>query len=537
MHEEVRNTVDASPDAYASAEALYRRGHIADALSLLERSALTGTQAPMLNLAAACCLALQRPAQAEAYCRRAIDISPDFADAHSNLGVVLQRSGRVREAEAAYRRVLTIRPNHAPAHTNLGRILEMQGAFDAARTSHLRALECNPDEAAAHTNLGACCMQLERFDEAEAAFRHAASLAPHDAGVHFNLGTALKKLVRFEEAEHAYRRALTLRPDHTKARINLAHVLLGTGQMHEGWALFEARYERDGWFEPPRTGIPMWRGESLAGKSLIVWTEQGFGDSLQFCRYLPMLKAQGLAKLTFVCPAPLRALFSTLDGVDACITIDDKFTAVPPHDYQCLLMSAPHYCGTTLESVPAALPYLRVPPERARAWRNTLPAGGFKVGLVWAGDPRNHSAHLHAVDRLRSLSAQAYLPILRVPGATFISLQKGASTQPQIDALPAALRPVDLMNEVKDFADTAAIIEQLDLVITVDTSVAHLAGALNRPVWILSRYDGCWRWLYEGDDSSPWYPRARLFRQTRPGEWDDVIGEVEAALRGVLAAR
>jgi Flp pilus assembly protein TadD len=529
MQERAHNTADEPQTAYASAQALYRSGNAADALDLLELSINAHPDSATLNLAAVCCIALGRGSEGESYCRRAVEINPEFAEAHNNLGIVLAAMGRLNEAEACYRRALDISPDNPHAHTNLGRIFEKLDAPDAALTAHRRAVECSPEEPSAHTNLGALCMKLARFREAEQSFRHAATLKPYEANAHFNHGTALKKLGLFNEAESAYRQALDLHPGRTDARINLAHLLLGLGQMREGWDLFEARYQAGGWFEPPLTGLPMWQGECLEGRSLIVWAEQGYGDSLQFCRYLPMLKALGLVKLTFACPPALQALLATIEGVDACIVADDD-EAIAAHDYQCLLMSLPHRFDTTLETVPATLPYLRVPPERARSWRGRLSAGGFKVGLVWAGDPRAHSAHLQAVDRLRSLSAQAYLPILRVPGVTFISLQKGASTQSQIDTLPSDFRPLDPMSEVTDFADTAAIIDQLDLVITVDTSVAHLAGALNRPVWILSRYDGCWRWLYRKESSSLWYPNARLFRQVRPGEWSDVIETVASAL-------
>jgi tetratricopeptide (TPR) repeat protein len=521
---------------FETAAASYGQRQFEEALAVLIQDAGFPSDASLLNLAGACCIELRRDAEAERYCRCAIDIAPHYANAHNNLGIVFRQSGRFREAEEAFLRVLDLAPDNACAHTNLGRIYEALNLHDAALAAHRRAIECQPELIDSHANLGVCLMSLGRFDEAASAFETALSLGPDRAVGHFNLGTALKKLGRFDEAEKAYRRALALDPAHVDTRLNLAHLLLGIGKMEEGWALFEVRYEPGGWLEPPATGIPMWRGESLEGQSLIVWTEQGFGDSLQFCRYLPLLRTLGVTKLTFACPAPLRELFTTIDGVDACITVNER-DDVPHHDYQCLLMSLPLRFGTTLATVPAALPYLHVPPRRAQAWRGRLPQRGFKVGLVWAGDPRAHTAHLHAIDRQRSLSAQAFLPVLRMPGVTFISLQKGVTTQPQIHALPAELRPLDLMDEVNDFADTAAIVEQLDLVISVDTSVAHLAGALNRPVWILSRHDGCWRWLYQPTDVSPWYPKARLFRQTQAGRWDDVIAQVAHALQTAVQSQ
>ncbi|WP_322085246.1 glycosyltransferase family 9 protein [Burkholderia sp. BCC1999] len=200
------------------------------------------------------------------------------------------------------------------------------------------------------------------------------------------------------------------------------------------------------------------------------------------------------------------------------------------------IMSLPLRCGTTLDTIPAVVPYLHVPAPLVEHWRSSIPEGGLKVGLVWAGDPRPDQAQAHATDRRRSLPASAYLPLLQMPGVSFVSLQKGETTRRQIDTIPSSLRPVDPMEHVRDFADTAAIIAHLDLVITVDTSVAHVAGALGKPVWILSRFDGCWRWLADRDDS-PWYPQARLFRQSEPGQWSDVVERVAGALEHLRAER
>ncbi|WP_118183355.1 hypothetical protein [Paraburkholderia phosphatilytica] len=209
---------------------------------------------------------------------------------------------------------------------------------------------------------------------------------------------------------------------------------------------------------------------------------------------------------------------------------------LPPHDYWCLLTSLPLRFATTAETIPASVPYLHAPPALLEHWRTRLPDDGSKVGLGWASDPRPDQLDSHAIDRRRSLHASAFLPLLPIPGVTFVSLQKGDTTRPQIAELPPALRPFDLMGEVRDFADTAAIINSLDLAIAADTSVAHLAGGLGRPVWILSRFDGRWRWLRDRDDS-PWYPTARLFRQTQPGHWDDVIQRIAQALQAAAAAQ
>lgn len=536
MYGDLQN-LDPAIDRYSAAVSLYGKDRFDEALALIEpllRAQPVDVQ--VLNLAAACHLSIGHLHDAQTYWRRAIDTKPDYCDAHNNLGVVLKELGRLTEAETCYRQALSIAPDHAGAHVNLGRLFAQLGRPNEAEFSYLRALELQPRDGDTYVNLGVLYQDQMRLPEAEAAYRNALAADPQQVKAHFNLGVVLKMQRRFAEAEASYRQALALRPDYFEVKINLAHLLLTVGRLEEGWVLFEARYD-PAWpqrkIAPPPVDFPMWRGEPLAGKSLLVWPEQGHGDSLQFCRYLPMLKAQGLAKLSIACSPVLQSLFEMIEGVDECIPLDGDH-AIPTHDYVCLTMSLPHRLGTTLASIPGATPYLRVPPSHAARWKGKLPAGKFKVGLVWAGDPRPDQPAINAVDGRRSLHAGAYLPLLRVPGVTFVSLQKGASTQPQIGTLPAELRPFDPMHDVHDFADTASIIEQLDLVITVDTSIAHLAGALNMPVWILSRYDGCWRWLHDRDDT-PWYPRARLFHQRQPGEWGEAIGRVKLALEAWAA--
>ena len=532
MYGDLQNP-EATVDRYSSAVSLYGNARFQEALAMLEPSLIAHTaDAQVLNLAAACCLSIDRPHDAETYWRRAITLKPDYCDAHSNLGVVLKELGRLDEAAACYHNALAITPNHAGAYVNMGRLYAQLGRADEAESAYLRALELQPNDGDFLVNLGVLYQAQMRLPEAEAAYKSATMANPRDVKAHFNLGVVLKMQQRFAEAEASYRQTLALQPDYFEVKINLAHLLLNVGRLEEGWALFETRYD-PAWparkIAPPPVGFPIWRGEPLAGKSLLVWPEQGHGDSLQFCRYLPMLKALGLAKLSVACSPALQSLFETIEGVDRCIVLDGEHD-IAQHDYVCLTMSLPQRLGTTtLDAIPRTTPYLRVPPAYSAKWKGRLPEGNLKVGLVWAGDPRPDQPEINAVDRRRSLDARAYLPLLRVPGITFVSLQKGASTQPQIDTLPPDLRPFDPMHDVHEFADTAAIIGQLDLVITVDTSIAHLAGALNKPTWILSRYDGCWRWLHDRDDT-PWYPRTRLFRQTQPGEWGEVIERVRTAL-------
>ncbi|WP_028222701.1 tetratricopeptide repeat protein [Paraburkholderia oxyphila] len=565
-----------SAESWLASQSLYSSGHYGEALTHLERllqSEPSHRQA--IELAARCLHGLHHAAseqpdtqagqhthvrpddqaealnrlgcwfygrgqlpQAEHTLELALSVKPDRPEALNNLGLVLRAQQREVEAEVALRRAVAIAPDALAARNNLAVLLWQMKRLDQAEAEYRRILGIQPGYALAHNNLGLVLLDLGRPRDAEVAFRHALAIDASTPEMHNNLGNALNRQRRSSEAIAAYREALSLRPDYATARGNLAMLLLGLGDFEEGWLHFEARNEASADTpnrRQPPVPYPKWRGEPLEGKSLLVWPEQGYGDLLQFCRYLPLLKARGVARLGVACPPALKRLFESLEGVDARYPLDGTGT-IPGHDYWCLLLSLPMHFGTTLDTIPAHTPYLHAPADLTREWRARLPTGGFKVGLVWAGDPRPHDRALNAIDQRRSLPARAFLPLLRIAeraDVRFVSLQKGAASQPQIEDLPANLRPFDPMGGVHDFADTAAIIECLDLVITVDTSVAHLAGALNKPVWILSRYDGCWRWLRERDDT-PWYPRARLFRQAEPGNWAGVIHRVTQALETLL---
>ncbi|WP_074169420.1 tetratricopeptide repeat protein [Caballeronia hypogeia] len=486
--------------------------------------------------------ATDRPAEAELTFRRALELRPDWAPVLRELGTVLHALGRAREAELVLRHATQADPNNPIAHHNLASLLAARGQWRDAEQAYRRAIDLDPTLAHAHSDFAVLLSTNGRFAEAEAHAREALGLAPANAIYHNNLANALRDLGQAEEAESAYRRAIDIEPGFADARFNLALHLLSLGAYAEGWALHEARYDERKTGRapiPPELAYPQWRDEPLSGKSIVVLHEQGFGDTLQFCRYLPMLKAQGAASLTVVCHPHVAELISSLDGVDRCIE-RHELALCPAHDYWCFMMSLPLHFGTTLDTIPHAVPYLRVPEARRSHWRARLPGAAPKVGLVWAGNPRQCDPEHHALDRRRSMQATDYLPLLQAPDITFVSLQIGAWSAPQLNALPPDLRPFDPTDEVRDFADTAAIIECLDLVVTVDTSVAHLAGALGKPVWILSRIDGCWRWLREREDS-PWYPTARLFHQRTPDDWTEAVERVAHALRawraGFIATR
>lgn len=481
----------------------------------------------------------RRHAEAETACREAIRLQPGFAQAHNNLGAALLELGRLGDAEASLLHALTLLPDYATALYNLGATYYRQRRLAQAEHAWRRAIALQPDYANACTALGLALTELDRHEEAEALCRHAVAIQP-DRSTLNNLGLVLYERQKTSEATACLRRALTLDPDSAQVKMNLALSLLADGHFAQGWPLWEARYDAglaNRQTVAPALPFAQWQGEPLAGKSLIVWHEQGYGDSFQFSRYVPLLKARGVAHLGLACLPSAKRLFETIDGVDECIALDDM-QPIRGYDYWCFTMSLPLLFGTTVETIPANVPYLHARREDSERWKTRLPHACFKVGLVWAGDPRPDHAdsRVSAADRRRSMKASTYLPLLTLPGIAFVSLQKGATTQAQIDDLPPALRPLDPMNDVRDFADTAAIIANLDLVISVDTSIAHLAGALGKPVWILSRFDGCWRWLRERDDT-PWYPQARLFRQTRPGDWDGVIARVVQTLKALSPSR
>lgn len=419
----------------------------------------------------------------------ALQIDPDFAEACANLGWLRERAGDMAEAEACYRRALRLDPDLAQVHLNLGALLIRGKRLPEAEQACLRALDLTPEAPAAWTNLGVVYACLQRDADAERCQRH----------------------------------ALELDGDHVSAHVNLAYLLLRQGRYEEGWKSLDRRQ----WY-PQLSGqlaCPRWRGESLTGKRILVGYEAGQGDMIQFCRYAAVLKSLGAPQVDVLCHPSLAALFATLDGADAIYPFDQPCPA-SGWDYWSPPLSLPHYCGTRLESIPAAIPYLRVDPQRAARWQALLPTSGVRVGLVWKGSVNFEN------DADRSLASLSLLePLRTVEGVAFVSLQKGAG-EDEARRRATDWPLLELGSQVQDFADTAAIVAELDLVISVDTGVAHLAGALGKRCWLmLPDYKTDWRWL-TGRDDSPWYPDAmRLFRQSAAGDWQGVAARMVDALR------
>ncbi len=434
--------------------------------------------------------------------------------------------GDTRTAIRCLQEAIELAPDFAEAHTNLGMLLDQEGISDEAERHYRQSLSLNPGYGETYMNLGVLLFGQKRFQEAETAYRRALELTPENPAVWSNLG-ALKAYTKQEQvAEQCYRRALAINPDDRKASFNLGCLLLRQGRYEEGWHYFEAR----DWYARLEKMIPCprWHGEPLDGRSLLIGLEAGHGDMIQFCRYAGLLKSQGAARITLICHPALKSLFKTLDGVDGVFAADEPVPALEV-DFWTPPLSMPYYCRTRLDSIPARIPYLHPDEQLGRQWEALLSEActpsDVRIGLVWKGNPRFEN------DADRSLPDLEILASLGgVAGVRFFSLQKG---QGEAEAAhpPAGLELVNLGPQIRDFAVAAAITANLDLLICVDTAMAHLAGALGTQCWVLlPDYMTDWRWLSVRDDS-PWYPRVmRLFRQKTMGDWTTVIREVAGAL-------
>ncbi|HXP98282.1 MAG TPA: tetratricopeptide repeat protein, partial [Telmatospirillum sp.] len=505
----------------------HRQGRHAEAAEAC-RNALTlkpDDASALYNLALAL-NAMGRLEDAAACYRKALTVRPDDPSTLNNLGIALSALNRPDEAETVFLSLLPLRADDPEAYNNLGAALAAQGKFDQGMTAYKTAITLRPHYVEAHTNLSSALFEQGQFALAAKAARTALAFQPESTVAHNNLGVALQAMGRLREAERAFRTAISLDPDFSEAHYDLAITLLQGGFFPEGWREHEWRWS--GAVEnltPRQFPQPRWAGEPLAGRTILFYAEQGMGDILQFARYTSCLAALG-GRVILEVYRPLVRLLTSVPGAAQVVAIGDP---LPAFDVHLPLMSAPHLLGTTVQNIPTDIPYVHPDDALATVWKNRLSGlTGLKVGVVWSGDPRPDNPRAHAVDRRRSLSLSQLEPLLAMPGVSFVSLQKG-SPAAQLTTVAPEIRPLDRMDDVSDFADTAALVANLDLVISVDTSVAHLAGALGKPVWILSRFDGCWRWLTDRDDS-PWYPTARLFRQETPGEWKNVVARVAAAL-------
>jgi tetratricopeptide (TPR) repeat protein len=530
---------------------------------------------------------LQRWDEAISAYQRAIALRPNYAQAHSNLGAAMQGAGRPEQAVLAYRRALELNPKFPEALNNLGNALcDLKRAGEAveaylaalavpppleqsyfglgnayqqlkqserALEAYRRGLELRPGHAEAYSNIGDALLSLDRLDEAIAALRKAAELKPQSADIWFNLGNALGRKQSGDESLAAYRKAVDLSPGHFDALTNLANGLYERGEVEESIPLYRKALEvkpdfalahwnyalpllltgdyEQGWNEYewrwialeknlPRREFPafLWKGEDLTGKKILIYTEQGFGDAIQFARYIPLVQQRG-GEVIFQCHTELKRLFANMPAGAKVIDFEESaqiHTHFP-------LLSLPKMFKTTLQTIPSTHPYLKANEKLKEKWRQRMPTDEklLKVGLIWRGRSKP--------DPNRSIPSEALLPLAEIPNIWFCSLQAGEAQTP-----PFAM--ADWTSEMKDFADSAAVMANLDLIVTIDSAAAHLAGALGMPTLCMLKFAADWRWL-RGRSDSVWYPSMRLFRQKSPGDWRDVVLEIANELRSLAARR
>jgi tetratricopeptide (TPR) repeat protein len=542
--------------------ALVRQGDRAGAEAGFRRAvALRPSFAHALNNLGNVLKELGRPAEAIACYEQAVRSKPDMAEAHNNLGNLLREQGKFHESAAACREAIRLRPAYPEAHNNLGGALAGLRKFAEAIPCYQEALRLRPDMPEALNNLGGALSELGRLEpaadslrrsrqlqpgnldaikalanvlrelgqieEAVELAREAIRLRPDDPGAHGCLGLTLAELGRHQEALACHDEALRLDPDRAETRRNRALVWLLLGDYERGWPEFEARW---GSKELPRRSFPRpeWDGSPLNGRTILLHAEQGFGDTLQFIRYAPLVRERG-GRVLVACQRPLHRILASCPGIDELAAQGDP---IPAFDVHAPLLSLPRLFGTTVATIPATVPYLAADPDLVERWRRELePVAGFKIGIAWSGSAA------YRRDRMRSAPLARFAPLAELPGVQLVSLQKGPGRD-QIRAVAGRWPLLDLgdrLDEVSGaFMDTAAVIQNLDLVVAVDSAVAHLAGALAAPVWIATSFVPDWRRLLDREDD-PWYPTARLFRQTRRGDWDEVFQRIAESVRPKLA--
>ena len=471
-----------------------------------------------------------KPAEAEEAYRHCLQLPPGRegtgtqATALVNLGFLLSEQDKLAEARSCYEQACGINPNLAEAHHNLGNVLREQGLRAEAIARYDQALRLQPDYTKAHINKGIALVAGGDIESALRCLRRALELQPDHAEARNSLGTILAARGQVDEALAEYERSIAMQPEYAEAHWNRALVRLLQGDYLRGWPDYEWRWRCPRGHHLPPFTQPRWDGTPLNGRTILLYAEQGLGDTLQFVRYAPLVKARG-GEVILQCQTALIPLLSRCAGIDAIV----PWGAPPPDfDVYAALMSLPALFGTTLETIPADVPYLHADPTLVEHWRRQLAVlPGFKVGIVWRGST------VHAWDQHRSVDLEQFAPLAAIPGVQLISLQKGPAAE-QVQAVAGRFLVADF-GELLDrttgaFMDTAALMHSLDLVITVDTAVAHLAGGLGLPVWLALHHVPDWRWL-RGRAESPWYPSALLFRQPAPGAWPDVFQQLAEALR------
>ncbi|TAG67074.1 MAG: tetratricopeptide repeat protein, partial [Oscillatoriales cyanobacterium] len=552
---EIQSNIELAKKQFDRANLLKSQGRLAEAIAYFKNALVL--QPDSIESATNLAVTLHQTgdlAEAANYYQRAIEIDPNCAQAQNNLGILLQDRGNIAEAVICFQKAIALNPVYVKALNNLGATLQQQGELQSAIVYfqqalslnanyvpalvnlgvamqakcqpaeagrlYQRAIEAEPNNPKGHYHLGNSCLAAGKIEQAISSFEVAISLQPNYVEALTNLGSAVELLGDVNRAISCYNQALAVAPDCVKAHFNLGLVLLLTGDLPRGLAEYEWRWHTDQAKKLPRLNFdkPVWDGSDLNGQTILLRCEQGLGDAIQFVRYATIVQQKG-GKVIISCYQELKRLFKQIPGIEQVAV---RVEELPDFQVQAPLMSLPHILGTTLDNIPANVPYLAAPPN----WQFSLNCDrNFKVGIVWAGSSE------HLKDFVRSSDFSYFLKFLDIPGVSFYSLQKEVSADDM--TLLTQTSVIDLSDNLNDFADTAAVISQLDLVICVDTAVAHLAGALGKPVWILLSFMPDWRWLLTREDS-PWYPTARLFRQSKPGDWDGVGDRIKVALQELI---
>ncbi len=501
---------------------LHAAGRLAEAGQVYQQVlAAAPLHAEALDIMGVLLLQMGQPAQSLAWFERAVGIRPNAADFHVHHAHALLTLGRAAEAATASRTALRLKRGYAEAHQMLGRALTELADYAGALKAFQDAVRLKPDLLDGLNDLGTALHHANRLEEAARTLARAVAREPNEAGILLNLSSVLKNLGRFDEAESRLTAALRLAPADPRVLYNHSLLMLLLGRFEAAWPGWEQRF-RAGAIPDRAFGKPVWRGEPLEGRTLLVWAEQGLGDTIQFCRF-PM-PAGG--KVVLEAQPRIARLLGSLPGAPKIVRTGDAL----PCDLTCPLMSLPAILGTTLASIPGGVPYLSAEPDAAARWRARLGGHGFRVGIAWQGNPSRRE------DGGRSIPLQHYLPLASVPGVRLISLQKAEGAEQLTSEMTVETLGEDFDAGPDGFIDTAAVMMGLDLVITSDTAVAHLAGALGRPVWVALRAVPDWRWLLDRTDS-PWYPTMRLFRQSSRDDWTPVFEAMRDALAEVSAVR
>ena len=468
-------------------------------------------------------------------CKRVVELKPDYMNALINLGQLLSDQEQYEEALIYLKRALEIEPKFPAIYNNIGVTFERMGRFSDAHDYFLKAIALNPKFTEALLNCGVVLEKLSRLEEAVQYYDQILAADNKNAATYFNRATCFERLQKLDESIADYNKAMQLEPKKEKDVLwNRALVMLCKGDYEFGWREYENRLKLDyaqSFYDTERLKAFNWNGDPrvLQGKKLLVRAEQGLGDTLQFCRYVKLLYAMG-AKVTLRVQKPLMKVLKNLDGLDKLNSDADPY---PEFDYYCNLMSLPLLLKTTVETIPNEIPYLKADPDKVKAWADRLgPKVNKRVGLVWSGGFRPDRPDLWLLNRRRNIELIQLIG-LKTDDIEFHSLQKGELPEAELVVQhlknwdgPKIINHADLLT---DFTETAALIENLDLLISVDTSTPHLAGALGKPVWLMNRFDTCWRWFLHRSDS-PWYPTFRIFRQKSYDDWASVVEEVKAAL-------